>query len=97
MFGQILYPNDRVLLRNVPERGGKLRSYWEKDIYVVVLCDPELPVYKIKPEIDNKRVKQFTRTCYSNVTNYLLTTKTFESDTEFYSLTRTFKIPIHQF
>ena len=57
MFGQILYPNDRVLLRNVPERGGKLRSYWEKDIYVVVLCDPELPVYKIKPEIGNKRVK----------------------------------------
>ena len=39
-------------LRDASERGGtwKLRSYWEKDIYVVVSCDAELSIYKIKPE-----------------------------------------------
>ena len=35
-----------VLIRNVWERGGtgKLRSYWEKDIYEVVSNDPDLPI-----------------------------------------------------
>ena len=51
------------MFRNVSERGGtgKLRSYWEKDIYVVVSCDPELPIYKIKPENGNKLVKTVHR------------------------------------
>ena len=53
VFGQILEANDKVLLTNVSETGGtgKLRSYFEKDIHVVVSCDPELPIYKIKPEM----------------------------------------------
>ena len=63
MFGQVLEPNDRILFRNVSERGGtgKLRSYWKNDIYVVVSCDPELPIYKIKQENDNKPVKTVLR------------------------------------
>ena len=63
MFGQILENNDRVLFRNISESGriGKLRSYWEKDIDVVVSCNPELPIYKINPENSNKSVKTVHR------------------------------------
>ena len=50
VFGQIFQSIDRMSLWNIAKRGGtgKLRSYWEKDIYVVVSFDPELPIYKIK-------------------------------------------------
>ena len=78
VFGQIFEPNDRVLLRNVSETGGtgKLRSYWEKEIYVVVSCDPELPIYKIKSENGNKLVKTVHRNLLLKCNNYLLTMKT---------------------
>ena len=78
VFGQIFEPNDRVLLRNVSETGGtgKLRSYWEKEIYVVVSCDPELPIYKIKSENGNKLVKTVHKNLLLKCNNYLLTMKT---------------------
>ena len=47
IFGSPLTPGDRVLLKNLSEREGtgKLKSYWENDIYEVVSCHPELPIY----------------------------------------------------
>ena len=47
---------DRVLVRNLSERGGpgKLRSHWEDSIYIVVdQKRPDSPVYEVKPEAGN--------------------------------------------
>ncbi|KAL4008817.1 hypothetical protein ACER0C_002669 [Sarotherodon galilaeus] len=49
----VLYPGDRVLVRNLTPRGGtgKLRNHWEQDINVVIRQVAEgLPVYEVKPE-----------------------------------------------
>lgn len=51
-YGVELQLGSRVLVHNFAERGGpgKLRSYWEEKVYVVVGKKPDTPVYVIKPE-----------------------------------------------
>lgn len=63
IFGNGIQVGDRVLVKNVSERGGtgKLRSYWEKDIYVVEKENPDIPVYHIKREDGMGRTKVLHR------------------------------------
>lgn len=54
----VLMHHDRVLVRNMSDRGGpgKLRVYWEDKVHVVVKQkDKHIPVYEVRPESGSKK------------------------------------------
>ncbi|XP_033119514.1 uncharacterized protein LOC117118893, partial [Anneissia japonica] len=58
-----LLPGDRVLIKNcVPPGGpGKLQSFYEDNLHIVVAQKRELPVYEVRPEHGNGRTRVLHR------------------------------------
>ena len=54
---------DRLLVRNMTERGGpgKLHSYWKREIYVVIKKRKDMSVYEVKSESGDGRTRVLHR------------------------------------
>ena len=60
--GADIEAGDRVLCRNRQTGGtGKLRNFWDSKVYVVIKKEENIPVYEIRPEKGDRRVKRVHR------------------------------------
>ena len=63
VYGSGINVGDRVLVRNLSERGGtgKLRSHWEEKVHVVKEKFGDLPVFIVEPEDGTKKQRKLHR------------------------------------
>jgi transposase InsO family protein len=64
LMSAVLRQGDRVLVKNLLEKGGpgKLRSFWEKDVYVVLRrVSNDSPVYEVRRENGKGRIRRLHR------------------------------------
>ena len=76
--GVEIVEGDRVLLRNDGQKGGtgKLKNYWENEVYVVVKKHDDLPIYTVKSVNGKKKSKVIHRNRLMPCNNLLVEKET---------------------